>query len=689
MIITRARLWVGYLLMLTVGASRARAQEAPFRPPAFPLVALDPYLSLWMQDEVPTRAEAVHWSQSPVPVRSLVSLDGKVYRLMGKAPGFVPAARTTSAQVTPTRTLFRYTQDGVELELAFLTPTLPENLDLVSRPVTYVLWRLTAKDGKPHDVSIYFDISGLATVNDHDQAVTWQERQLHGLTVLRMGSATQAVLAKSGDERRIDWGHLFVAAPTAMHRGVFAGKSEASLMAFAEGKPLPKTGAEGQGVAAKEVRPVMAFELPLALSATKPAEAHVTLAYDDIFSVELLGQRLEGYWKTKFFGIESLLLASEAERPAIEARCEAYDRELMSRAQRAGGREYAELCALAHRQTMAAHKVVRGPGGEPFAFSKENWSNGSMGTVDVFYPAAPYFLALNPELLKAQMTPIFAYAASGRWRWPYAPHDVGTYPLGNGQTYGGGEASEDRQMPVEESGNMLILSYAIAKREGHARYASRFWGSLSLWAEYLLAKGYDPENQLSTDDFAGHLAHNTNLSVKAILGLASYGALCKMRGLDARAQVFRKAASAMARRWIREADDGDHFRLAFDKPGTWSLKYNMVWDDLLGLDLFPEAVEAKEVAHYRKVAQRYGVPLDSRMTYTKLDWISWVAALAEDDESFRALMLPVHRFLHETPDRVPMTDRYWTTTGEWRSYAARSVVGGVFMKLLKESLRGR
>ncbi len=660
-----------------------------FRPPAFPLVSHDPYFSIWAIDENPTAEETVHWTLKPMPIRCMVRIDGKIYRLMGKGPGFAPPARSTKSTVLPTQTIFSFFQDGIDINMTFLSPVLVEDLDLVSRPLTYVTWSFESKDNKSHSVEIYFDISGLATVDVKRQGVMWDQKSFDGLQILKMGSKDQPVLEKNGDDLRIDWGYLYVAAPETDVKSWFMGRGENAMNAFADGKNFPESDNSEQGKNIDQIRPVLAYQIPVNVRPGTVGEKHIMLAYDDIYSVIYFGEQLEGYWKKKFSGIDELLRVAQKEYPEIKNRCTQYDKDLYSKAMRLGGIEYAEICALAYRQCISAHKVVKDKNGEPLCFSKENFSNGSMGTVDVFYPASPFFLYLNPELMKAQTTPIFDYAESGRWPFPFAPHDIGRYPHGNGQRYGGGEKSEERQMPVEESGNMLILAAAIAKVEGNANYAGKYWNTITKWAEYLKEKGFDPENQLCTDDFAGHLAHNTNLSIKAIMGLASYAQLSEMLGLKKEAKLYSSEARGMIQKWIKAADDGDHFRLAFDKTETWSQKYNMVWDDILSFNLIPEEIENKEIAYYLKKQERYGLPLDNRDTYTKLDWILWCASLANSNDQFRELIRPVYNFLNETPDRLPMTDWYWTKSGEWRGFIARSVVGGVYMELLKDKLKGK
>lgn len=229
---------------------------------------------------------------------------------------------------------------------------------------------------------------------------------------------------------------------------------------------------------------------------------------------------------------------------------------------------------------------------------------------------------------------------------------------------------------------MLIMTAALCAAEGNADYARQHWETLTTWTDYLVEKGLDPENQLCTDDFAGHFAHNANLSIKAILGIASYGRMAEMLGMSDVAQRYTGKAREMAAQWEQMANDGDHYRLTFDKPGTWSQKYNIVWDKLLGLNIFPDSIAEKEVAYYLTRQNRYGLPLDSRETYTKTDWIMWTATLAKDQTTFEAFVTPVHDFMNETLDRVPMSDWVYTDKPYRRGFMARAVVGGYFIKML-------
>ncbi len=662
------------------------ADDAPraLRPPAVPLVACDPYFSIWSPADKLTDAATTHWTGKAQPLTSLARIDGKTYRLMGAEPRDLPALAQTSLDVLPTRTAYAFDGAGVRLTLTFMTPALPDDLLILSRPVTYLTWEARSADGAAHEVAIYFDSSTLPAVNTPDQKVVWSREAIDSLVTLRAGSSDQLILQKRGDDLRIDWGYLYVAAADSQKPAALIAPAGDARGAFGSSGRLAGQDAVSRPTLAGQA-PVLAMSFDLGKVGARPASRWLIYAYDDIYSIQYFKKNLRPYWRKGGWQAADLLKASAAEYDALRGRCEALDKELLADMTRLGGPKYARIIGLAYRQTFAGCKVAADAAGAPLVFPKENFSNGCIGTVDVIYPMAPQFLLFGPTLTKAILVQNLDYAASPRWKWPFAPHDLGTYPLANGQVYGGGERTEENQMPVEETGNMLILLAALAKMEGNADFAGHYWPVVRRWADYLKAKGFDPENQLCTDDFAGHLAHNVNLSAKAIVALGAYAQLCRLRGEDKTADEFQMLARSLAARWVKEADDGDHFRLAFDRKGTWSQKYNLVWDRILGLGLFPDEVLKKEMAFYVKAQKKYGLPLDNRKTYTKLDWTLWTACLTGERRDFDALVGLVYDFVNATPDRSPLTDWYETTNARRVGFTARPVAGGLLLRALYDA----
>ncbi len=671
-----------YLCVALLGAVaifNVNAAAAKFRPPSVPLVAGDPYFSIWSPADNLTEADTTHWTGKPQRLTSLVRIDGQAYRLMGLLPADAPALKQTDLEVLPTRTLYTFAGAGVTLTLTFLTPSLPEDIDILSRPVTYLTWQAQATDGKAHAVAVYFDARSEIAVNVPAQEVTFKTENIAGLTATSVGSVEQPVLQKKGDDLRIDWGYFYVAATQNQAPASFVGDAATARQEFVASGKLAASASPLPANQAASANSVIAMTLDLGSVKAAPVARWLMVAYDDLYSIQYMHRNLRPYWRRNGWEAADLLKASAKDYESLQKRCVAFDTELMADLRKAGGENYAWLGALAYRQCFAAGKFVADANGQPIQFCKENHSNGCIATSDVFYPMAPQFLLFSPTLAKSFIVPFMNYAASARWKFDSAPHDLGTYPLANGQVYGGENSSP---MPVEESGNLLCLFGAVAQLEGNADFAGLYWKQLTQWAAYLKQKGFDPENQLCTDDFAGHLAHNANLSIKAICGLGAYAKLCRMRGETAAADEYDQLAKAFAQRWVAAADDGEKFRLALDKPGSWSQKYNLIWDRILGLNLFPAEVAKKEMAFYRKSQNQYGLPLDNRKDYTKLDWITWTATLTQERSDFDALIAPVIAFINATPKRAPLTDWYQTKTADKVGFTARPVVGGVFAQML-------
>lgn len=605
-------------------------------------------------------------------------VDFGIYTPSEESAPFENLAIQKSVDVLPTQTYYTFVCGPVELDVVFTAPVMIDDLDLISTPINYISYQARSTDKKEHDVQVYIETTPQLSINEMSQPTKANVIKRNGLNYIQAGSINQPITSRKGDLICIDWGYAYLAGKNGANTTVSLGEYEKMKATFAQKGELLPTASELITRKADEM-PAMAYSEDLGKVSTNGKSGFMMLGYDDIYSVEYMYERRMAYWKhdgkvTIFDAFEK----AEQNYQSIMERCRNFDAMIMKDAEKAGGKKYAEICAASYRQVITAHKLFTDKEGNLMFFSKENNSNGCINTVDLTYPSAPLFLIYNPELQKAMMTSIFEYSASGRWNKPFAAHDLGTYPIANGQVYGG-------DMPIEESGNMVILAAAIAKAEGNANYAKKYWDLLTIWTNYLVEYGQDPENQLCTDDFAGHWAHNANLSVKAIMGIAAYSELAKMLGMNNIAVQYSEIAKKMAAKWKEMAIEEDHYRLAFDRQDTWSQKYNMVWDKMWGLNLFPEVIE-KEINYYLTKQNEYGLPLDSRKEYTKSDWVMWTAAMSPDIKTFQKFSDPIYKYINETTSRVPISDWHHTDSGEWVGFRARSVIGGYWMQVLMDKI---
>ena len=675
------------ILIIFVISSIVRSQShekvtEQFRPPSVPLITHDPYFSIWSPSDRLTDMETVHWTGAKNPLHSMVRIDGKTYRLMGASPSYVEPMKQISLKVLPTNTEYQFGGAGIRLSMTFTSPLLVKDIDILSRPVTYITWKVESTDNKTHDIQLYFDCGSELAVNNTEQMVTWEQPAIKGLKTIKTGTKEQKYLNKPGDNVRIDWGYVYLSVPEEQKPVLSVAQRNSLLGSFAKSGKLPEYLEFKDPLKVRDGSVSMAVSWDLGTTGTTPLKAWTMVAYDDIYSIRYFESDLQAWWRHSGMTFDNLLTTASSDYSRLMNTCNSFDSELMTDLNTAGGEKYAQMCALVYRQCIAAHKLVTDTKGNPLFFPKENFSNGCIATVDVIYPFSPFTLLFSPVLTKAMLRPVLDYASSPRWKFPFAPHDLGQYPYATGQVYGGGEKDETDQMPVEETGNMIIMLAALAKIEGNAEFSKQYWPVIEKWADYLISKGFDPENQLCTDDFAGHLAHNVNLSAKAIIAIKSYSMLCEMNGFREKSVLADNSAKNMAKEWVKLATEGNHTLLAYDQKSTWSQKYNLVWDKLLEFNLFPKEVLRNEISYYKTVMAPYGLPLDSRERYSKNDWITWTATLADNISDFRTIFDPVYLYADKTPNRVPVSDWYITDNALMTGFQARSVVGGFYIKML-------
>lgn len=688
-----------------------------FRAPAVPLITHDPFFSLWSQADRLTEDSTRHWTGARQYMFGVIVWDGVIYEFMGKVgaaddryfAGY-DKLEQTGCEIRPMTTIYQFSHPEFDMELKFTSPLLLNDLEVMSRPVSYVDYRITPKDAEKHEAVVQFGFSGEFCVNETTQKV--QVQLTHN--AICFSSGTENMLKNCGDDHRIEWGTFHVVAPDYVQESMSLRSYQLQLTSEYGDRQQPVNRLHMQGPHREckgpdtyrvyEKTTVHPYYPTILIKKTfsvrdEAFSGNFTLAYDDVKSLQYFGEDIGAYWRKDGASFSQMLKAALDEKEEILLRVNEFEEHLLEQANRISPK-YADILSLAYRQTIAGHKLTWHEGELQFV-SKENYSNGCAATVDVTYPSVPLFLLYEPKLAEGMLNPIFKLLEQGMWEYDFAPHDAGTYPRVNGQFYGFSFRHRknrpnpvDSQMPVEECGNMLLCVAGICFAEKDMTYFIKHRTVLKQWADYLVREGFNPEHQLCTDDFAGFLAHNCNLSLKAICALGAYAKLleqtagdCESTKEGSEAVFYRRKAEEFAAEWEKAACDGDHYRLAFDQPGSWSLKYNMVWDKLFNLRLFSQKVYDLELMWYKKQLHKYGVPLDGRMDGTKTDWEMWSTVLFDDKEYTDMVVDSMWSFLCDTPEHLVFPDLIFTSKPYVREFTARTVQGGLFINLLQRSRR--
>jgi len=348
---------------------------------------------------------------------------------------------------------------------------------------------------------------------------------------------------------------------------------------------------------------------------------------------------------------------------------------------------YADILALPARQAIAA-TVFSGTPSQPILFLKEISSNGDMQTVDVVMPAFPFFLYINPEWVAYLLEPLLENQQAGLYPNAWAMHDLGTYPNATGHPLG-----DDEPMPVEESGNMLIMALAYVQSLNDTSTAQAWInqdGRYTLWKQwtgFLVENGLIPADQLSTDDFAGTLANQTDLAMKAVVGIRAMAKLAEIMGETADAANFTNISDTYLPQIIEMSLSRDftHTKLAYQWFGSWGTLYNQFGDAILCFHVdepqgfVPFDLYRNQSAWYFNVREQYGLPLDSRHLYAKSDWEMWAATISSEITR-QAIVDELASWINDTVTNRPFTDLYDTTTTDFPgiTFEARPVVGGHF-----------
>ena len=481
--------------------------------PSYPVVTVDPFFSIWSRSESLNESDTCLWCGIRKPIKGTVTFDGVTYRFLGAGnEEIIPQVKT---EILPYISEYTFENEKLRLILKTWSPLLLGDFHLLSTPVAYFDFEVQNLTGEEKAVSVSIEASEELCYDRKVKGTVCYTSNFSGFTYAKMGRIKQNPIYISGDGVSADWGYYLI--------------SGGSVSASRYGIKSTHT-----------------------LNVNKVQRFSTLMAYDDIYSIEYFGEKLKGLWTEKFSSIEEALRYCSENRADLLKKIKEQN-ELILKDSKAFGEDYQKILSAAARQVLAAHKLVRNSKGELLYMSKECHSNGCINTVDVSYPALPMYLLYAPELVKAMCTGIFTFASMPLWKADYAPHDIGRYPWADGQVYALSPAHHlpnhrisyrkiykkrsmnifmpQFQMPVEECGNMLVMSYSYYNATGDKDFLKENFELLTKWADFLKNKGIDLDNQLCTDDFAGHSKRNVNLAIKSIMGRACYSRICEALGI--------------------------------------------------------------------------------------------------------------------------------------------------------------
>ncbi|KAJ5210815.1 hypothetical protein N7491_010626 [Penicillium cf. griseofulvum] len=680
---------LGLLVASFVSSIGAQSTFSPARPPAIPLAVRSPYLSTWLNAGSEGSNGGylagqwpVFWENQVNGWAGLIRVDGNTYTWMG-----LPGSKTvnqTAFEYTSTKSIFTMNvENKIEMKITFLSPVTPNDFKRQSLVFSYLNVDVSSLDGKTHDVKVYADISAEWVSGDRNAIAEWEYGTTDGVAYHKVRRQTQLAFTEKGQQA--EWGNWYWATDNSKGMTYQSGADTEVRGQFAKNGKLTN-GRDTNFRAISSAWPVFGFSSDLGSVGPSSVGTLFSLGLTQDNAIQYEGASAYGpvpsLWKSYFNTELAALSFFHHDYRQSSNLSSSLDSRVAQDSVATAGQDYLSITALSVRQAFGATQLC-GTQDKMYLFLKEISSNGNMNTVDVIFPAYPIFLYTNPELLKLVLNPLLENQEAGKYPNNYSMHDLGSsYPNATGHSDG-----SDEKMPLEECGNMLIMSLAYVQKSGDSDYLNDHYPLLKQWTSYLVEDSLYPANQISTDDFAGPLANQTNLALKGMIGIQAMSVIAKQTGNTEDAANYSRIAKDYITQWqdlaIAKNAKPPRTTLSYGNTASHGLLYNLFADAQLGLNLVPQSVYQMQSDFYPTVENRYGVPLDTRHTYTKGDWECFAAAVSSVNT--RDMFInDLATWINETTTNRALTDLYETESGGYpgNHFVARPVMGGSFAPLL-------
>ncbi|KAK2768309.1 hypothetical protein FQN54_000162 [Arachnomyces sp. PD_36] len=680
----RARSIVIGFLLGVVHLVNADVIYDPVVPPSYPLAVRNPYLSTWMPgsfvEDLPS-SEPQFWAGQSLTWGIMARVDGIAYNLFGvpDPEDDTKNAVVKSAQYTATHSVFILQAGSADIKLDFLSPVSPSNYLRQSLPFSYLT--VSAVSWRGSRVQIYSDIDDTWTGQSKD--TEWKYETTDSTSVFSISAKDVETYTQKAD--MAIWGEAIFASRPSFLSTMSTQSGDRSTVRSEFVKHGDLSGDHSDWCAGGVVG--ISHDLGYIFGSRS---ATFAVGYIREKAINYLGEPYTGYYRASY--PETLDAVSAFLDDYNEAQAESITLDSITsiRSKGVAGQKYSDIVTLSTRQAYAGIDITIPHDSldtdDVLAFVKELSSDGNVNTIDVIFSAFPMYYVMDPEYIRLLLEPIMRYLKAGRWTHPYAIHDLGThYPHAIGH-----DDQKAEPMPVEESGNLLILAYAYTIASGNTEWAEQYMSVLQGYADYLVGVGLDLPKQLSTNDAAGPLVNETNLAIKSAVGLKAFA---KLSGLTNYSHVGEQFAHTLYNDGIATDDDKTHFVLQYtDHKKSWKIPFNLYADVLLDLHTFDQSAIDMGCDFYSSVRSEAGMALDNRQDWAKTDWNIWTAGTCTG--SSRDMFIDdLWAFMTNGLNTWPFSDRYFVhghnghKPGVAILLRARPTVGGHFALVALEGVK--
>ncbi|KAH8978969.1 hypothetical protein EDB86DRAFT_3108313 [Lactarius hatsudake] len=650
------------LILLFSLVQYGRAQQTLF-PAAIPLVVRSPYLSSWnFTTDVENRwsRTSSHQSDSTsndylgIPVH--VRVDNITYSFLGGSPRVNGTVNLTDTVITPTQTKLTAQAGPMQFNLTFLNPIEPGDWVKQSIPFSYLSLTAESLDGAAHAVQVYSDVSGEWLSGDRSHGIRWNTTGLDGDSVICHTAKLQNPAVFNEIKTQAEWGTLYYAMKAGENVTWTAGPDDYSRGSFQVNGTLNNlTDQNFRSInsnypifgIARDLGTIQATQDPIVWTigfAMDPA-----IQYTDP-STDTPRQR-SLFYKTQYPKDESLIPGFLDDFPQALLRAQQLDLKIL-RDSATISEALGDLVSLATAQVYGSIQLTVGLDAsgnfnqsDVMAFMKNIGGSypNRVNAVETLYSAFPIFMYIDPKLGGPLLEPLFHFQASPNYATKYAAADLGlNYPNVTISNSGHSQG-------IEQSGNMLIMTYAYARASGDGSLISRYYSLLTSWADYLSNSTLLNHDQTSADGLA--TKNQTNLAIKGIIAIEAMSKMSSVVKQTTDAEKYSKTAASLYGQWKGLAlDGGQHLLAAYGLVNSWSLGYNLYADVWLGTGVVESSVydgQSSFINNYTSTStsSNFGLPVDSYtadISDAASSWTLFVAAMTSDKDLSTNLISRVH-----------------------------------------------